>query len=139
MMVFEIVEAYIYDANFAYISILIIFYKLHLTLTRRKPHSQAPGGHSASVCQCLIKYCAKYKIYLQNTCVLGTIPTRKMPEEWRKSIQYQKNKGDIQSCINHTGTKLMSHNMKLWERVVEHRLRVMTTVSENQFGFIPNR
>lgn len=38
-MVFEIVEAYIYDANFAYISILIIFYKLHLTLTRRKPHS----------------------------------------------------------------------------------------------------
>ena len=26
--------------------------------------------------------------------------------------------------------------MKLWERVIEYRLRLKTTVSENQFGFM---
>ena len=33
----------------------------------------------------------------------------------------------------------MSHTMKLWERVIERRLRVETTVSENQFGFMLGR
>lgn len=30
-----------------------------------------------------------------------------------------KNKGDIQSCDNYRGTKLMRYTLKLWERVVE--------------------
>jgi Reverse transcriptase (RNA-dependent DNA polymerase) len=29
--------------------------------------------------------------------------------------------------------------MKLWERVIEHRLRKLTTVSKNQFGFMSGR
>jgi Reverse transcriptase (RNA-dependent DNA polymerase) len=29
--------------------------------------------------------------------------------------------------------------MKLWERVIEHRLRKLTTVSKNQFGFMLGR
>ncbi|WP_375667144.1 RNA-directed DNA polymerase, partial [Bartonella sp. AC326YNZD] len=29
--------------------------------------------------------------------------------------------------------------MKLWERVIENRLRRETTISENQFGFMPGR
>jgi phosphoheptose isomerase len=33
----------------------------------------------------------------------------------------------------------MSHTMKFWERVIEHRLRKLTTVSKNQFEFIPGR
>ena len=33
----------------------------------------------------------------------------------------------------------MSHTMKLWERVIEHRLRRITSVSEKQFGFMPGR
>ena len=33
----------------------------------------------------------------------------------------------------------MSHTMKLWERVIEHRLRRMTSVTKNQFGFMPGR
>jgi hypothetical protein len=33
----------------------------------------------------------------------------------------------------------MSHTMKLWERVIEHRLRKLTIVSKNQFGFMPGR
>ena len=33
----------------------------------------------------------------------------------------------------------MSHTMKLWERVIERRLRKETQVTENQFGFMPGR
>ena len=31
---------------------------------------------------------------------------------------------------------LLGHTIKLWERVIERRLRRDTRVSENQFGFI---
>ena len=43
--------------------------------------------------------------------------SNKMPEEWRRSILVPifKNKGDIQSCTNYWGIKLMSHIMNLWE------------------------
>ena len=67
--------------------------------------------------------------------------SKKMPEEWRKStlVPLFKNKGDIQNCSNYRGIKLMSHTMKLWERVIERRLRCETTVTQNQFGFMPGR
>ena len=57
--------------------------------------------------------------------------SNKMPDEWRRSILVPifKNKGDVQSCTNYRGIKLMSHTMKLWERVIEHRLRSVTRVS----------
>ncbi|KAM2221020.1 hypothetical protein ACFX1S_020148 [Malus domestica] len=69
------------------------------------------------------------------------LKTKKMPTEWRKStlVPIYKNKGDVQNCMNYRGIKLMSHTMKLWERVIEHRLRQETRVSENQFGFMPGR
>jgi hypothetical protein len=30
----------------------------------------------------------------------------------------------------------MSHTMNLWKRIIEHRLRGVTNVTENQFGFM---
>ena len=40
----------------------------------------------------------------------------KMTDEWRSIlVPIYKNKGDIQSCTNYRGIKLMSHTMKLWE------------------------
>ena len=50
-----------------------------------------------------------------------------------------KNKGDIQSCTNYRGIKFICHTMKLWERVIENRLRYETTILENQFSFMPRR
>ncbi|KAG5631295.1 hypothetical protein H5410_003012 [Solanum commersonii] len=46
-------------------------------------------------------------------------------EEWRWStmVPLYKNKGDIQNCNNYRGIKLLSHTMKIWERVVEMRVR----------------
>jgi hypothetical protein len=67
--------------------------------------------------------------------------SNKMPDEWRRSILVPifKNKGDVQSCTNDWRIKLMSHTMKLWERIIEHRLRRVTNVTENQFEFMPGR
>ncbi|XP_071722142.1 uncharacterized protein [Rutidosis leptorrhynchoides] len=64
-----------------------------------------------------------------------------MPNAWRKStlVPIFKNKGDIQDCTNYRGIKLISHTMKLWELVIEHRVRATTTIFENQFGFMPGR
>ena len=38
-------------------------------------------------------------------------------------IPLYKNKGDIQDCSNYRGIKLISYTMKLWEKVIEHRLK----------------
>ena len=66
--------------------------------------------------------------------------SNKMPDELRSIlVPIYKNNGDIQSYTNYQGIKLMSHTMKLWERVIEHRLRAITRVSINQFGFMPGR
>jgi hypothetical protein len=39
----------------------------------------------------------------------------KMPDEWRRSILAPifKNKGDVQTCTNYQGIKLMSYTMKM--------------------------
>ena len=50
-----------------------------------------------------------------------------------------KNTGDVQSCSNYRGIKLISHTMKLWERIIERRLRSDLTFSNQQYGFIPGK
>jgi hypothetical protein len=63
----------------------------------------------------------------------------RMPNAWRSStiVPIYKKKGDIQQFGNYWGIKLMSHTMKLWERVIDARLRATSEVAPNQFGFVP--
>ena len=65
----------------------------------------------------------------------------KMPEEWRDSVIVAifKEKWDIQDCGNYRGIKVISHTMKIWERIIDSRLRPETSVGEEQFGFMPGR
>ncbi|KAK3570621.1 hypothetical protein QTP86_023816, partial [Hemibagrus guttatus] len=69
------------------------------------------------------------------------LESERMPEEWRRSVLVPvfKNKGDVQSCSNYRGIKLMSHTMKLWERVVEARLRKVVEICEQQYGFMSRK
>ena len=66
---------------------------------------------------------------------------KKMPYEWRRSVvvPLYKGKGDIKKCGSYQGIKLMSHTMKLWERIRETRIRKEVTIAEKQFGFMPGR
>lgn len=50
-------------------------------------------------------------------------------------VPIHKNKGDMQNCANYREIKLMNHTIKLWEIVIERRLRIKTQVIENQFSF----
>lgn len=61
-----------------------------------------------------------------------------MSEERRRSILVPifRNKGDMQSCSNYRGIKLMSYNMNIWKKVVEARLRGEVMISDQQYGFM---
>ena len=41
-----------------------------------------------------------------------------------------KEKGDIQDCGNYRGIKMISHTMKIWERIIDRRLREETSIGE---------
>ena len=64
-----------------------------------------------------------------------------MPEEWRRSVvvPLYKGKGNIKEYGNYRGIKLMSHPVKLWERVIEAKIRKEVTIAVQQFGFMPGR
>ena len=61
----------------------------------------------------------------------------KMPDEWRESTitPIYKDKGDHVNCSNYRGIKLLSPTVKLWERVIDQRLRDIASISDGQFGF----
>ena len=65
----------------------------------------------------------------------------KMPEEWRDSVIVPifKEKGNIHDCGNYSGIKMISHTMKIWERIIDRRLREETSIGGEQFGFMPGR
>ncbi|KAG2459700.1 RTBS polymerase, partial [Polypterus senegalus] len=71
----------------------------------------------------------------------GILESERMPEEWRRNVLVPifKNKGDVQDCSNYRGINEMSHSMKLWERVVEARLRSEVMISEQQYCFMPRK
>lgn len=60
-----------------------------------------------------------------------------MEEKGSGSIFEQK--VEVRSCGNSRVMKLMSHTRKLWERVVDARLRSEMNIWEQQFGFAPRK
>lgn len=66
-----------------------------------------------------------------------------MPNSFRDSylLPFYKNKGDSRNCNNYRGIKLLSHTMKIWERVINNRVLtlVLSQIHTNQCGFMPGR
>ncbi|KAK3561567.1 hypothetical protein QTP86_010220 [Hemibagrus guttatus] len=96
-----------------------------------------PDDIPVEVWKCLGEAAVEFLTSLFNR----VLESERMPEEWRRSVLVPifKNKGDVQSCSNYRGIKLMSHTMKLWERVVEARLRKVVEICEQQCGFMPRK
>ncbi|KAK3535802.1 hypothetical protein QTP70_021115 [Hemibagrus guttatus] len=96
-----------------------------------------PDNIPVEVWKCLGEAAVEFLTSLFNR----VLENERMPEEWRRSVLVPifKNKGDVQSCSNYRGIKLMSHTMKLWERVVEARLRKVVEICEQQYGFMPRK
>ncbi|KAK3526991.1 hypothetical protein QTP86_006131 [Hemibagrus guttatus] len=89
-----------------------------------------PDDIPVEVWKCLGEAAVEFLASLFNR----VLESERMPEEWRRSVLVPifKNKGDVQSCSNYRGIKLMSHTMKVWERVVEARLRKVVEICEQQ-------
>ncbi|KAK3536468.1 hypothetical protein QTP86_013737, partial [Hemibagrus guttatus] len=96
-----------------------------------------PDDIPVEVWKCLGEAAVEFLASLFNR----VLESDRMPEEWRRSVLVPifKNKGDVQSCSNYRGIKLMSHTMKLWERVLEARLRKVVEICEQQYGFMPRK
>ena len=96
-----------------------------------------PDGMNASLEVHVGKMGIKFLTRLFNRLLVG----ERMPEEWRRSvlIPIYKNKGDAQCCGNCRGIKLISHTIKVWERIIEARLRDRVEISKQQYEVMPGK
>ena len=64
-----------------------------------------------------------------------------IPADWTKStlIPFYKNKGDPLECGSYRGIKLLEQTLKLYERVLEVRIREQVNIDAMQFGFMPGK
>lgn len=87
------------------------------------------------------KACGAFSITWLTVLFNRILVKGKMPDTWRRSVivPIYKQKGNVQQCGSYHSIKLMSHTMKLWERVIDIQLRVASKVAPNQFSFTPGR
>ena len=64
-----------------------------------------------------------------------------MPNKWTRSVlePLYEWKGVVKECGNFSGIKLMSHTIKLRERVINSRITNEVKIAEQTFGFMPGR
>ena len=64
-----------------------------------------------------------------------------MPDAFRKSflLPFYKNKGDSRKLNNYRAIKLTSHTLKIYERAVCNRLKMIVQMNDNQCGFVEGR
>ncbi|EYC32477.1 hypothetical protein Y032_0003g1601 [Ancylostoma ceylanicum] len=67
--------------------------------------------------------------------------SERIPDAWRDSVVIPvfKRKGDIMDCANYRGMKLTAYTMKVYERLLDSRLRDMVEIAADQFGFTSER
>ena len=65
----------------------------------------------------------------------------KIPEDWKKSwlVTVYKGKGDALECGSYRGIKLLDHVMKVFERVIDKKIRSIVKLDDMQFGFTPGK
>nr|XP_033517564.1 uncharacterized protein LOC117281834 [Nicotiana tomentosiformis] len=99
---------------------------------RKMSRVRAPGLDEipVEVWKCVSRAGLEWLIVLFNVI----FRTKRMLDEWRWStvVPLYKNKGDIQCCNNYRSIKLLSHTMKVWERVVKVRERKTLSISDNR-------
>ena len=102
------------------------------------PNNKAcgPDGVPVEAIRLLMQYGEDLVLQTMNEALING-----MPEMWRSSIitPIFKGKGSAMECSNYRGIKLLCHAMKLYERMVENKLRKQIEISSNQYGFRPGK
>ena len=102
----------------------------------KKGKAVGPDELPVEVWKCMGKMRIEFLTRLFNRLLMG----ERMPEKCRSVlIPIYKNKGDAQCCGIYRGIKLMSHTMKVWERIIEAKLRDRVEISKQQYGFMPRK
>ena len=103
----------------------------------KKDKAVGPDELPVEVWKCMGEMGINFLTRLFNRLLIG----ERMPEEWRRSvlIPIYKNKGDAKCCESYRGIKLMSHTMKVWERIIETRLMDSVEITKQQYGFMPGK
>ena len=65
----------------------------------------------------------------------------KLPEEWMLSslVPIFKGKGELLNPNSYRGIKLLEHAFKLYEKILDGRLREVVDIDKMQYGFMPGR
>ena len=71
----------------------------------------------------------------------GSADEKRAPDDWQDSwtSPMHKGKGDALLCGKHRGIRLLKHAMKIYEKVLENRLRKELQINRRQFGFVGGR
>ena len=103
----------------------------------KKCKAVGPNELPVEVGKCMGEMRIKFLTRLFNRLLVG----ERMPKDWRRSvlIPIYRNKRDAQCCENYRGIKLMSHTMKVWERIIEARLSDNIEIRKQQYGFMPGK
>ncbi|XGW23906.1 hypothetical protein V3C99_005819, partial [Haemonchus contortus] len=66
------------------------------------------------------------------------VAEKKVPESWQQSttIPIWKKKGSLGDCTCYRPIRLLSHSMKIFERIVDSRIRDIVELTTNQCGFV---
>ena len=66
------------------------------------------------------------------------VEEKKVPKDWQQSVTIPiwKKKGNPAECSNYRPIRLLSHTMKIFERIVDARVRDIVQLSTNQCGFV---
>ena len=95
--------------------------------------SSGPTGVAAE----MLKASGESGVRWMTDLLNAVIKKGNIPEDWSKSwmVSIYKGKGDALECNSYRGIKLLEHAMKVFERVIEARLREKVDIDDMQFGF----
>ncbi|RWR99635.1 hypothetical protein B4U79_01873, partial [Dinothrombium tinctorium] len=84
------------------------------------------------------KLLSDHGILILTTLFNQIIEEGAVPEAWLTSttVPIWKGKGDVTECSNYRPIRLLCHAVKIFERVINARIRDIATITRNQCGFV---
>ncbi|VDP22515.1 unnamed protein product [Heligmosomoides polygyrus] len=99
----------------------------------RPGKATGPDDVAADLCKSMLWYPAAWfaKFFIQ------VVAEKNVPECWRQSATTPIwKKGSPAGCSNYRPIRLLSHSMKIFERIVDGRIRDIVQFSSNHCGFV---
>ena len=112
--------------------------EVEIALKSMKPNkAPGPSGLNSDI----LKSGGKAVLEQLTNVLQQVMATEESPAEWKDSvtIPLYKGKGDPLQCGKYRGLRLLEHSMKVWEKILDRRLKTVVNVSSNQFGFSAGR